>query len=195
MPHPSPADLKKLARDTRGAYGLDSPHVLQRDFQRIFKQLGIKLDRWPHFKGLNGAYFNDALGPTIVFKGTLPPGPRLFTLAHELKHHLVDRDSKLSACTARMGTTEIERGAETFAAEFLFPEDLLRTLLLTHGVTPHSLSAADVIRFKKQTRATMSYAALLIQLERIGWVEAATFKGTPWLKLERSLLVRGRNTR
>ena len=41
-------DMKKLARDTRGQYGLDSPRVLKSQLRKIYKDLDIRIDLWPH---------------------------------------------------------------------------------------------------------------------------------------------------
>jgi len=48
---------------------------------------------------VRGAYFNDDLGPTVMLATGLPDGPMIFTIGHELKQHLVDRDlSPVGTC-------------------------------------------------------------------------------------------------
>jgi hypothetical protein len=52
-------ELKQLAREVRGEYGLDSPRVLRSDLRRIYRDQGIRIDLWNHnFKRLRGAYFS-----------------------------------------------------------------------------------------------------------------------------------------
>jgi len=63
--------------------------VLRSDLRRIYRTEGIRIDLWPYkFKGLRGAYFNDELGPTVLLAKGLPQDPMVFTMAHELKHHV-----------------------------------------------------------------------------------------------------------
>jgi Zn-dependent peptidase ImmA (M78 family) len=91
--------LKELARDTRAQYGIASPRVLRSDLRRVYRDQGIHIDLWDHkFKKLRGAYFNDELGPTVMLSKGLPEDPMVFTMAHELKHHLADSELAVSYC-------------------------------------------------------------------------------------------------
>ena len=93
------------------------------------------------FKGLRGAYFNDELGPTVVLAKGLPQDPIVFTMAHELKHHLTDRALPISYCDESNQFNPIEIGAEIFAAELIYPDqdyaaDLARMGVARGACTP-----------------------------------------------------------
>src|SRR5262249_29310027 len=89
-------EMKALARQVRADHGLTTPRVLRSDLRRIYKHHGIRIDLWPHrFKRLRGAYFFDDLGATVMLARGLPADPMVFTMGHELKHHLADRESGL----------------------------------------------------------------------------------------------------
>src|SRR5262245_57997629 len=115
--------MKALARQVRAEHGITSPRVLRSDMRRVYKTYEITIDLRQGFKNLRGAYFNDECGTTVVIAKGLPDDPTVFTMAHELKHHLADRNSPAFQCGYSEGTTDpVEIGAEVFAAEFLFPE-------------------------------------------------------------------------
>src|SRR5947209_10023551 len=92
--------MKDLARRIRTDNGLDSPRVLRSHLRAIYRSHGIAIDLWPaKFRKLRGAYFNDDAGPTVMLARGLPEDPMVFTMAHELKHHLVDSEAKVSLCS------------------------------------------------------------------------------------------------
>src|SRR5574341_1033479 len=94
-------EMKGLARQVRAAHRLETPRVLRSDLRRIYREYQIRIDPWPYkLKHLRGAYFHDQIGTAVMIADHLPPEPRIFTLAHELKHHLVDRDLSLAYCSA-----------------------------------------------------------------------------------------------
>jgi hypothetical protein len=179
--------LKGLARDVRSEFGLTTSRVLRSDLRRVYSKHRIRIDLWPHFKGLKGAYFNDDLGPTVVINSSLPEDPRVFTMAHELKHHLVDRDLPIAFCDVSNQNEAIEIGAEIFAAELIFPENDFKSILEGMGVTIGQGSAESIVRLKVQTRTTLSYAGLTKYAERLGFVAQGAFNGVKWTKLQESI--------
>jgi Zn-dependent peptidase ImmA (M78 family) len=153
--------LKRLARERRDHYGLCKPRVLKSDFRRIFKEEQIRLDYWPGpLRNLRGAYFNDQFGKSIMVAKRLPQEPLLFTLAHEYKHHLTDRDNGIVRCLGGESSDVLEIGAEVFAAEFIYPERLFSEHLAERGVGPGQCNAETLVLLKHQTKTTLSYAAL-----------------------------------
>lgn len=180
--------MKELARDTRVKYGLSTPRVMKSDIRRIYRDLGIHIDLWDHkFKKLRGAYFNDDLGPTIVIVKGLPPDPTIFTMAHELKHHLTDRDLHIACCEEDPRNEMIEIGAEVFAAEFIFPEADFTRLLTEMGVRQGNCSAASLVRLKRYTQTTLSYAGLAKRAEFLGFAPSGSLAKIKWQKLEEEL--------
>lgn len=178
-------EIRALARQVRQEHGLASPRVLRSDLRRVYRAYGIKIDLWPHkFKALRGAYFDDELGPTVMLARHLPPEPLIFTMAHELKHHLVDRGRPISYCDASNQREPIELGAEIFAAELIFPEQEFFTCLRHMGIGPRQCTPEVLVRLKHETQTTLSYAALAKRAEFLGLAPAGSLGRVPWKKLE-----------
>jgi Zn-dependent peptidase ImmA (M78 family) len=163
--------LKELARRVRAEYGLSTPRVTRSDLRHIYKALKIRFDKWALGKAIRGAYFNDECGPSIVVDRSLPDDPAVFTMAHELKHHLVDGNAKLSFCSSANEKEPIEIGAEVFAAELLFPEEDFAAAMRALGVGPNGCTAEHIVRVKETTRTTLSHLGLT---KRARWLGFAT---------------------
>lgn len=189
-------DLKKLARELRSEHLLTTPRVTRSDLRTIYKTTGIlRIDLWPPrgrgrssaFRVIRGAYFNDELGPTVLLPRHLPPEPRIFSMAHELKHHLVDRDED-GFCSATSQDDVREIGAEIFAAELIFPEEDFRREMERAGCPPATCTAEMLVRLKHDTRTTMSYAALVKRAVWCGIAPKGSLEGVRWRRLEASVL-------
>ena len=182
-------DLKGLAREVREQNGINSPRVLRSDLRRIYKKCCIRIDLWPYkLRNLRGAFIDDELGPTVMLAKGLPDDPMVFTMAHELKHYLRDRELRLSYCDRSNENKLIERGAEVFASEFLFPDEDLINCLGERGIEKGCCTASDLVRIKCETKTTLSYAGLAIKIERLHFAPAdslTVLKG--WRKLEEEL--------
>lgn len=180
--------MKQLAREVRSDFGLVTPRVLKSDLRRIYKKYGIKIDLWPHgLKKVQGAYFNDENGVSVLIDKRLPNDPLIFTLAHELKHHLVDSALGLSYCGSSNDTEPIEIGAEVFAAELIFPEQDFATQLLSMGVNYGSCKPENLVRLKHETRTTLSYMGLVKRTEFLGFAAKGAFKSVRFQKLEEQI--------
>lgn len=180
--------MKALARTVRAEHGLTTPRVLRTDLRRIYKAQEIKIDLRQGFKNLRGAYFNDQYGTTVVIAKGLPGDPTAFTMAHELKHHLADRQTQGFQCSYSPSTTDpVEIGAEIFAAELLFPEaDFLR-LLSDAGVTTGNCTAEHLVRLKHETQTTLSYQGLAKRAEFMKLAVPGSFNGVQFKKLEEQI--------
>jgi hypothetical protein len=180
--------MKALARETRAKYRLTSFRVTKTDLRRIYKDLGIRIDLWDHkCSKLRGAYFNDDLGPTVLIVKGLPVDPTVFTMAHELKHHLVDRDLPVACCEANPGDAMIEIGAEVFAAEMIFPEGDFSRALADQGVVHGECCANDLVHLKQQTKTTLSYAGLAKRAEFLGIAPPGSLAKVKWKLLEEQI--------
>ena len=179
-------DLKALARQVRAEHGLTSPRVLASDLMRIYEEYGIVFDEWPYrFRNLRGAFINDHLGTTIMIAKGLPRDPMVFTMAHELKHFFRDRDLGISYCDQSNLNKSLEIGAEIFAAELLFPDRDFIAQMKMMGIRTNQCMPKNLIRLKRQTGTTLSYAGLAIKAERLGFAPAhsvTTIK--TWRRLE-----------
>ena len=179
-------DLKALARQVRAENGLTSPRVLPTDLIRIYAKHGITLDEWPYrFKNLRGAFINDHLGATIMIAKGLPQDPKVFTMAHELKHFFRDRDLGISYCDQSNLNKSIEIGAEIFAAELLFPDRDFVAHMNRMGVRTKQCLPKNLIQLKRQTGTTLSYAGLAIKAERLDFAPSHSLTTIKtWRKLE-----------
>jgi Zn-dependent peptidase ImmA (M78 family) len=178
-------EMKSLARETRRKYGLMSPRVLRSDLRRIYRAERIEIDLWPHkLRRLRGAYFNDEYGATVMLAKGLPEDPMVFTMGHELKHHLVDAGSSLSYCDPSNESSMVEIGAEVFAAELIYPEDDFRRDAQAIGIGIAKCAPEDLVRLKHETRTTLSYTGLAKRAVFLGFGNAEQFVGVRWKKLE-----------
>lgn len=179
-------DLKLLARQVRAEHGLLSPRVLPSDLMRIYAKHGISVDEWPYrFRHLRGAFINDHLGTTVMIAKGLPQDPMVFTMAHELKHFFRDRDLGISYCDQSNLNKSLEIGAEIFAAEMIFPDRDFAALMNSMGVRRDGCLPKTLIRLKRQTGTTLSYAGLAIKAERLGFAPAHSLTTIKtWRRLE-----------
>ena len=187
-------EMKRLAREVREEFGLETPRVLRADLRCIYRKHHIKIDLWPATEGqpcklrkLRGAYFNDEMGSTVMINRQLPQDPRIFTMAHELKHHLVDRDIAVSYCGRDNENIPIEIAAEVFAAELIFPENDFADRLIQMGVGYGKCTPEDLARLKCETKTTLSYAGLEKRAVFMRFAVKGSFAGVQWKKLEEQI--------
>ena len=180
--------MRLLAGQIRDQYGLQTPRVLKSDLRRIYKDQGIHIDLWPYkLRKLRGAYFNDAGGSSVMLARGLPDDPMIFTMGHELKHHLVDRDSIVALCDTSNQSAEIEIGAEIFAAELIYPEQMFCNDLIGLGVTMGSCKAEQLVALKRETKTTLSYAGIAKRAEFLGFAPQRSLMKVAWKKLEENI--------
>lgn len=183
--------LRVLAGQVRSQYAIQTNSFGLRELLAIYRDQGILLDRWkPKLRKVRAAYFLVENEPSVLLNATLPDIPKLFTLAHELKHHLVDREAarlRPLGCQADFASKDpVEIGAEIFAAELIFPQEDFREWLGSLVVCAHC-TEADVVRIKRECRAKVSYQFIVKRLERLGYVNRGEYARTKWVKLEESL--------
>jgi IrrE N-terminal-like domain len=115
----------------------------------------------------------------------LPDEPKLFALVHELKHHYRDQEllhAGRIVCGDYNASELIEKGAEVFAAEFIYPEAEFRDDLRALGIG--SWSAENVVTLKRNCKAKVSYTYLCKRLERLDLIQAGQFAGVRFQNLE-----------
>ena len=180
--------MKELARATRDEHGLTTARVQKSQLRAIYRSHHIRIDLWPHrLREVRGAYFNDELGPTVMLSKGLPEDPMVFTMAHELKHHLVDSNLHLACCSDRNATEHIEIGAEIFAAEFIYPEQDFVAALDVKGITSGQCTPEALVRLKRETRTTLSYTGLAKRATFLGFAASGSLDGVRWKKLEQEI--------
>jgi len=190
--YPYYLQMKALARTTRQKHHVATSHFGLREMRAIYRQEGIKLDLWPHrMKKVRAAYFlEDGQACVLLKKSMKPVEPRLFALAHELKHHLVDQElakTRRLECAVDFGSrSPIEIGAEVFAAEFIFPEEEF-TAWVDGELGARPCVPDEIVQLKRRSPAKISYAFLVKRLERMGRVRGGQFKDFQFLKHEYGL--------
>lgn len=181
-------DLKRLARQVRAENGLHSPRVTERDLRNIYARNGIEIDIWPYrFRNLRGAFMDDQFGTTVMLAKGLPQDPMVFTMAHELKHFLTDRHLEISYCDQSNAHKVLEIGAEVFASELLFPDRDFIQHMREMKIGTHQCLPETIVRLKRTTRTTLSYAGLAIKAERLRYARRESLtKVKTWRKLEKA---------
>src|SRR5581483_8430769 len=108
--------MRELALEVRARNGIEGSDLSMRDMWPIYCEEGLeKLDFRHGFKDLRGAYFTYDCGVTVMLGGGVPDEPTIFTMAHELKHHLVDSEAGSVVCRTDDQTKRIEIGAEVLS--------------------------------------------------------------------------------
>ena len=190
--------IKNLARDVRDRYNITTPRLLKTHLRAIYIDQGIDLDLWPppylnskphKFKKLRGAYISDKYGQSVMINRYLPYDPFVFTMAHELKHHLKDQGLALACSDPTNKSEPIEIGAEVFAAELIYPEgDFIRDLLAL-GIDYGQCRPDGLVQLKHDTQTTLSYAGMAKRAERLGFAGQGALVNPKnhWKKLEEQI--------
>jgi Zn-dependent peptidase ImmA (M78 family) len=169
---PDKSRAREEAKSLLEEFGVESAPV---PVERIAKSLQVRVDYAPLDGELSGlAYIRE--GMAIIGINTLhAPNRQRFTLAHELAHvrlhrlllqqavH-VDRGSLRRDGLAAAGVDATEIEANTFAAELLMPESLLKAALEGRSVDLEDDDAVATLakRFK------VSEAAMRFRLSTLG---------------------------
>jgi len=180
-------EMRELALEVRARNGIEGSDLSMRDMWRIYCEEGIeKLDFRHGFKDLRGAYFNDDCGVTVMLAGGLPDEPTIFTMAHELKHHLVDSEAGPVVCRTNEQTKRIEIGAEVFASELIYPEkDFVYDLFRLLRGMPQTISPEVLVELKRKTNTTLSYASLAKRTVLLRLADENAFRDVSWGTLQR----------
>jgi len=178
-------DLKALAREKRELHGVDTAAFGLREVRRIYKEEGIRIDLWPLPYKIKALYMCEDGECSVAVQRSLPDEPKLFALVHELKHHYRDQEllgSGVIACGDYNANELIEKGAEVFAAEFIYPEEEFADDI--DGYVADEWKPEHVVHFKRACKAKVSYMFLCKRLERLGHIERGAFGGVQFRKLE-----------
>jgi Zn-dependent peptidase ImmA (M78 family) len=180
--------LQQLAQEKRAEFYVETRSFGLRELRAIYKKEGIRLDHWPLPRKIKALYMCDDGDCSVALQPTLPYEPKLFALIHELKHHYCDR-AALGAGVIHCGDYDanelIEKGAEVFAAEFIYPEAEFSadwSGLVVNGCQP-----TDIVTFKRSCQAKVSYHFIRKRLERLGKIAPGQFDGIQFQKLEEQI--------
>jgi Zn-dependent peptidase ImmA (M78 family) len=186
--------LKARARELRQEREWTQPRIGLREIKQLCLEKGIeKIDLWPPAKcrtakkrtKVRGIYAPNGGRPCVMVNRHLPKEQRVFTIGHELKHHLFDVDGDAPMlCETKVQNNAIEIGAEIFAAELIYPDADFCRDLGDRGVKPGACTAEDLVRLKHDTGTSLSCAALAKKAYRFNFAAKDTFEKAPWKKIE-----------
>jgi Zn-dependent peptidase ImmA (M78 family) len=181
-------DLKRLALEKRTEHCVETGRFGLSEVRVIYKNEGIRIDHWPLPRKVKALYMCGDSNCSVALQPTLPYEPKLFALIHELKHHYRDRavlGAGVISCGDYDANELIEKGAEVFAAEFIYPESEFSADLQKLGVVVRQ--ASDVVVIKRACTAKVSYRFICKRLERLGLIGVGAFNGVQFQKLEEKI--------
>lgn len=182
---------KSLAREKRLLYSVQSERVNLTALRKIYTQEGIKikLAEPRKLRNLKAAYFNDEDGIDVFLNPKLPNEAKLFALVHELKHHYIDANGEgVWSCLKSYGDEPIiEKTAEVFAAEFIWPENDFITSISDYGITRVNCTAENVINFKRAIKIPVSYMFIKKRLEWFKLIDKGSMNNVKFQTLEREM--------
>src|SRR5260370_41110470 len=151
-------ELQQFGREKRVNYGVDTASFGLQEVRTIYKEEGIRLEHWPLPRKIKALYMCDDGCCSVALQKSLPYEPKLFALVHELKHHFCDQ-AALGAGVIHCGDYDanelIEKAAEVFAAEFIYPEAKFAEDLVSFGLTVWQ--PENVVMLKRRCKAKVSY--------------------------------------
>jgi Zn-dependent peptidase ImmA (M78 family) len=183
--------MRTLANEKRRLHEVESAKLDLPFMARIYKAEGIKIDR-RNLRGyrIRACYFCDNNDFSVLLKTNMPREPKIFALAHELKHHFVDQPIIMDG-TIRCGDYNrnelIEKTAEVFAAEFIYPESEMLQDTKQMGLEIGSCAAEDIVRFKLKRFAPISYMFIMKRFEWFGFFERGAYDEVQFTKLEEKM--------
>ncbi|MHB8858304.1 MAG: ImmA/IrrE family metallo-endopeptidase [Thermoleophilia bacterium] len=159
--------LETLANLKRQEHEINEDNRMSLSLMRkVYRKEGVRIDTAPRrLKKVRAAYFCDDGDYSVLISPHLPNEPKLFSLGHELKHHLVDQDLMIIYCfDVTSQSDRVEIGAEIFAAEFIFPAAQFIQCSSEIGISQGNCSAEDVCRLKEEYSIPLSYQAICKRL-------------------------------
>ncbi len=176
--------VKVKARELRDSYGFTTPRVLLSDLRRICRAEGIKIDYWDgKLRKVRGQYSRDDDSLRIMVAKSLPEEQRIFTIAHELKHHFFYDEDLSEAIPDEL----VEKAAEIFAVELIFPDELYLSALARLGVTKGNCLPEHIVRLKRDSLTTLSFGSLAKRAMFMGFAAEGSLAEVKWHNLQKAL--------
>jgi Zn-dependent peptidase ImmA (M78 family) len=182
---------REFARKKRSELGVQTTDIDIPFLKKICKTEDVKVDMVGKMgPRIRAAYFFDEYGCSIMLCKDLPREPKMFALAHELKHHFLDREI-IAGGEMQCGDYNANRipeiAAEEFAAEFLYPAAEMKTVLDTIAVTPDNISPNLIVEIKRRSPIEVSYTFIQKRLERFAIIAKNQYGSIQFQKLEEKL--------
>jgi len=184
-------ELRALARAKRIEYGVVTAKLNLTVVRNIYKKEGITIDL-QKLKGykIKAAYYCDNQDYSVLVSKDLPREPKLFALVHELKHHYRDQAEILNGemlCGDYNANELIEKGAEVFAAEFIYPESEMKALINQMDITAANVTPQRIVEFKRNASASVSYTFIRKRFARFEICSMEQYKNIRFTKLEEEI--------
>jgi Zn-dependent peptidase ImmA (M78 family) len=182
--------MKRLADEKRQTYGLATEKLGLQKMREIYKAEGITIDLWKTSARIRAIYMCDGGDPSVLVNRSLPDAPRLFAMAHELKHHYCDQHSLKNGeirCGDYNANEVIEKAAEVFAAEFVYPEKDFLQRVADMGLERGNVTPERVVELKRSCGSPVSYTFLQKRLEWFKFIQNGEFAKIQFQKLEEQL--------
>jgi Zn-dependent peptidase ImmA (M78 family) len=173
-------EIRKLASDKRQSLNIASEVPIAKDIFTILEQLDIILLEYPiNSEGDSPAFsaaimYSEENGKEFIFIGLNTADyfdKQVFAIAHELYHYYSKTGSHLS----RLNDVEnnlVEAKANRFAAEFLFPEVALKSIVIEEFKTSklEKIPEKTLLRFIVRLQSTwwLPYRPIVKGLSEIG---------------------------
>ena len=152
--------LSKYFGDERPSFPIN-PFKMIRDFGIVYQFM--------EFKDLEGIYIlpddSDDI-PVIGINFKRPITRQRYTAAHELCHHIKDRDNSICPINGRRNT--IEKYADDFASELLMPTKYLTTEAAKYAVDG-KVNRDDILRIAEYFGVSFEAAVFSIEYKTILW--------------------------
>jgi Zn-dependent peptidase ImmA (M78 family) len=181
--------MRDLAREKRAEFAIQTRAFGIREIRGVYRRENITIDFRKLPSCLKAIYVVQGGDVSVAIRKDLPEEPKLFALAHELKHHWADQElirSGLVRCGDYNANELAEIGAEVFAAELIYPEE--EFLQDAEACNEAEWTPEDIVRFKKfHCRAKVSYTFIRKRLERRGLVQRDQFSRVRFQKLEEEI--------
>ena len=124
--------MKLLAAEKRLKYSISTASLGLKRIREVYKAEGVAIDLWETSYKIRAMYMCDGGDPSVLVNRNLPTEPRIFAMVHELKHHYCDQTALKNGqirCGDYNANEVIEKAAEVFAAEFIYPAQEFWTVL------------------------------------------------------------------
>lgn len=170
--------ITRLAKEKRRVLGFVGETPIAGDIFTILERMNIILLEFPIQSNDNGSAFSAAMmysnedGEELVFIGLNTADyfdKQIFAIAHELYHFYTKTGSHLSRADEE--TDLIEAMANRFAAEFLLPETVLKSIVLNEfkRSSLQEIPMKTILRFIARLQCTwwLQYRSLVKRLQEI----------------------------
>jgi Zn-dependent peptidase ImmA (M78 family) len=182
--------MKQVAAEKRELYSITTGSLGLQKIRAVYKAEGILIDLWDASARIRAMYMCDDGDPSVLVNRKLPKIPKLFAMAHELKHHYCDQGALKNGeirCGDYNANEVIEKAAEVFAAEFIFPESEFLACAESLGLERGKVTADDVVEIKRACGAQVSYKFLQKRLEWFQFIESGEFAKVKFQNLEETI--------